>query len=252
MKVLIIEDEKNAFDYLSSLLNRANPQVEIEDQLESVEEAVNWFSEDKKIDLVFLDIELSDGLSFEIFQHVEVKAPIIFTTAYDQYAIEAFKVNSIGYLLKPINQMELNLALEKYEKYRPKDLEAFSSQLKSIFGEGQKVKKQRCLVKKSNHFEFIQIKDIAFVHSDQGLTFLYTFKGERHVYNNTVEGLYHELDEEQFFQINRGQIININAIKKIHPYFNYRMKLELQNNKMDIEFLVSRSKLPDFKVWLDG
>ena len=252
MKVLIIEDEKNAYDYLSGLIKRANPTVAISDQLESVEEAVNWFTEGHEIDLVFLDIELSDGLSFEIFQHVEVKAPIIFTTAYDQYAIEAFKVNSIGYLLKPINQLELNQALEKYEKYRPKDLDAFSSQLRSIFGQGQNVKKQRCLVKKSNHFEFIQIKEIAFIHSDHGLTFLHTFNGERHLYNNTIEGLYQELDTKQFFQINRGQIVNIEAIKKIHPYFNHRMKLDLQTTKSNIEFLVSRSKLSEFKTWLDG
>jgi DNA-binding LytR/AlgR family response regulator len=252
MKVLIIEDEKNAFDYLSNLIKKVDPSIEVLNQIESVEESVNWFSGHSGPDLIFLDIELSDGLSFEIFQHVEVKSPIIFTTAYDQYAIEAFKLNSIGYLLKPINHSELQQALDKYEKFRPKDIESFSHQLKSIFGEVNKPKKQRCLVKRGNHFEFIPIKDIAFIYSDNGLTFLYTFEGDRHLYNNTVEGLYRELDDQNFFQINRKQIVNIHSIKKIHPHFNQRLKLELNIHTPSIEFLVSRSKLSDFRSWVDG
>ncbi|MEO1260195.1 MAG: LytTR family DNA-binding domain-containing protein [Bacteroidota bacterium] len=252
MKILIIEDEINAFLYLQTIIKKVKPEVEILAHLESVEDAVNWLSQNKSPDLIFLDIELSDGLSFEIFEHVKIESPIIFTTAYDQYAVEAFKLNSIGYLLKPIHTDDLKKALEKYERFRPKNNEEFKQQLKAVFGKISPPKKQRCLVKKGNHFEFISSSDIAFVNSDDGLTFLFTFNGHRHLYANTVEGLMNSLDPQVFFQINRGQIVNINSIKKIHPYFNQRMKLELSVSDKDIEFLVSRSKLPLFRAWVDS
>ncbi len=252
MKILIVEDEINAFLYLENITKKVRPEAEIVAHLESVEDTVNWLLKNETPDLIFLDIELSDGLSFEIFEHVKVESPIIFTTAYDQYAIEAFKLNSIGYLLKPIHADDLAKALEKFERYRPKDSGAFTEQLKDIFGKINKQKKQRCLVKKGNHFEFINISDIAYVNSDDGITFLYTFTGQRHIYANTVEGLMQNLDTQLFFHINRGQIVNINAIKKIHPYFNQRMKLELSVNENGVEFLVSRSKLPDFREWVDS
>ena len=252
MKILIIEDEKNAFEYLSMLIHKIRTDVEIFEQIESVEEAVNWIHSSPEPDLVFLDIELSDGLSFEIFQHVDLNVPVIFTTAYDQYAIEAFKLNSIGYLLKPVNKSELELVFNKYEKFSPSQFEAFGHQLNSIFNKVGRTKKQRCLIKKGDHFEFVQLSDIAYVHSEDGLTFLYTFSGKRHLYNYTIEKLSQELDHSQFFQINRGQIVNINAIDKMHPYFNQRMKLELEHTNKEHEFLVSRSKVQSFKQWIEG
>jgi len=252
MKILIIEDEINAFQYLETSIKTVNPNVEILAHIESVEDSVNWLSQNDHPDLIFLDIELSDGLSFEIFEHVKVESPIIFTTAYDQYAIEAFKLNSIGYLLKPIHIDDLKKALDKYERNQSKKDTELPEQLKAIFGKLNQHKKQRCLVKKGNHFEFINISDIAYVYSEDGLTFLYTFQNQRHLYANTVEGLMRGLDESVFFQINRGQIININAIKKIHPYFNHRMKLELNVPENENEFLVSRSKLPIFREWIDS
>lgn len=252
MNILIIEDETNAFEYLQTIILKAKPEVNILAHLESVEDSVNWLSQNDSPDLIFLDIELSDGLSFEIFQHVEVEAPIIFTTAYDQYAIEAFKVNSIDYLLKPIHVDDLAKAIKKFERFRPQDNPEISQQIKSLFNTINQPKKQRCLVKRGNHFEFISISDIAYVNSDDGITFLHTFKGQRHIYANTVEGLMSNLDDKQFFQINRGQIVNIDAIKKMHPYFNSRMKLELSNADGKIDFLVSRSKLPAFRTWVDS
>lgn len=252
MKILIVEDEINAFQYLRDILKKVRPDIQILAHLESVEDAVNWLMDNESPDLIFLDIELSDGRSFEIFEHVEVEAPVIFTTAYDQYAIEAFKLNSIGYLLKPIHVDDLRKTLDKFERTRPSLNVQLSAQLQSVFGKLNQQKKLRCLVKKGNHFEFINMADIACVHSDEGLTFLHTFQGQRHLYTNTVEGLMASLDSQAFFQINRGQIVNINAIKKIHPYFNQRMKLELSVLVTGVEFLVSRSCLQGFKEWVDS
>ncbi|MEZ4934418.1 MAG: LytTR family DNA-binding domain-containing protein [Saprospiraceae bacterium] len=252
MKIVIVEDEINAFQYLRDSLQKVKPGIQILAHLESVEDTVNWLLQNDNPDLIFLDIELSDGRSFEIFEHVEVDAPIVFTTAYDQYAIEAFKLNSIGYLLKPIHVDDLRKTIEKYERIRPGVDQQLAAQMQSIFGKLNQQKKLRCLVKKGNHFEFINMADIACVHSDDGLTFLHTFQGQRHLYTSTVEGLMASLDYKTFFQINRGQIVNIGAIKKMHPYFNQRMKLELSVQVNEVDFLVSRSNLQAFKVWVDS
>lgn len=252
MKILIVEDEINAFRYLQDMVKKIKPEAQVLAHLESVEETVNWLVENPAPDLIFLDIELSDGQSFEIFEHIEVHAPVIFTTAYDQFAIEAFKVNSIGYLLKPIHIDDLRRSLEKFERVRPDTATELSTQLQSMFRSMNQQKKQRCLVKKGNHFEFINISDIACVYAEDGLTFLYTFRGQRHIYTSTVEGLMAGLDEQTFFQINRGQIVNIEAISKIHPYFNQRMKLELSVALAGVDFIVSRSNLQAFRGWVDS
>lgn len=252
MKTLIIEDETNAFEYLKAILRKIQPDIEILAHLESVEEAVNWLHQHESPDLIFLDIQLSDGLSFEIFRHVSVQAPVIFTTAFDQYAIDAFRVNSVDYLLKPIHIDDLKRALEKFHvHHRAKNMPDLSGQLKEIFSKLNKQKKNRCLVKKGNHFEFIEVSDIALVNSEDGLTFLHTFQDQKHLYTNTVEGIMQMLDEIQFFQINRAQIVNIKAISRIHPYFNQRMKIELNIPVKNIELIVSRSKMNAFKTWVD-
>jgi DNA-binding LytR/AlgR family response regulator len=251
MKILIIEDEINAFEYLSTIIRKVQAGVEILAHLESVEEAVNWLHQHEHPDLIFLDIQLSDGLSFEIFKYVQIQVPIIFTTAFDQYAIDAFRVNSIDYLLKPIHVDDLERALQKYHQQQRTNTPDLSKQLQSIFGQLQQQKKHRCLVKKGNHFEFINIKDIALVNSEDGLTFLHTFQMQRHLYTSTVEGMMETLDERQFFQINRGQIVNIDAIAKIHPYFNQRMKIELNIPAHNIDLIISRSKMQAFKSWVD-
>jgi DNA-binding LytR/AlgR family response regulator len=252
MKILIVEDEINAFQYLRDMLKKINPDIQVLAHLESVEDTVNWLTKNESPDLIFLDIELSDGRSFEIFEHIQVDSPVIFTTAYDQYAIEAFKLNSIGYLLKPIHIDDLRKSLDKFERTRPSLNSDLSAQLQAVFGKLNQQKKLRCLVKKGNHFEFINMAEIACVHSEEGLTFLYTFQGHRHLYPHTVEGLMAGLDSQVFFQINRGQIVNINAIKKIHPYFNQRMKLELSAQAPSVEFIVSRSCLQEFRDWVDS
>lgn len=252
MKILIIEDEINAFEYLQSIIQRLQPDVEVVAHLESVEDSINWLHQNEAPDLIFLDIQLADGLSFEIFNHVEVKTPIIFTTAFDQYAIDAFKVNSIDYLLKPIHIDDLKQALDKFEQQQLVTNQNLSTQLAAIFGQLQQPKKHRCLIKKGNHFEFINIADIAFVNSEDGLTFLHTFDHKRHLYNHPAKKLMEQLDTTTFFQINRGQIVNINAIQKIHPYFNNRLKLELTVLTKDVALIVSRPKIQLFRAWVDS
>lgn len=251
MNIIIIEDELNAYSYLKSIILSQKPETRILTHIESVEDAVNELPNYADIDLIFMDIQLADGLSFEIFNHISVKAPIIFTTAFDQYAIEAFKVNSIDYLLKPVDPEELKKALQKFDSYDKRYAQTnHYNELQNILLSMDKRKKQRFLVKKGGHYEFIDIKNVGTVASSDGITFVFSKGGQRYIYNKTIEQLSKELDTDQFFQINRAQIINIDIISKAHPYFNNRMKLELSMNSPE-EYVVSRSKLSVFKAWLD-
>lgn len=251
MNIVIIEDEINAYEYLQKSILKIEPSAQITAHLESVEEAVNWLHQNNPIDLIFLDIQLSDGLSFEIFNHVDVTAPIIFTTAYDQYAIDAFKVNSIDYLLKPIHIDDLVRALEKYKTRLPLMNTDLTNQIMGLFNKENQQKKHRCLVKKGNHFEYISISDIAFINSEDGMTFLHTFDTKRHLYSKTIENLESILDPKKFFQISRAQIVNIKAINTIHPHFNQRLKIALKSSHPSVELIVSRSKVNEFKTWID-
>jgi len=252
MTAIIIEDEINAYQYLTTILKKVRPEIKILEHLDSVEDSLNWLSSNAHPDLVFMDIQLSDGLSFEVFNHIQINASIIFTTAYDQYAIDAFKFNSIDYLLKPIHARDLKAAIEQFEKTQFQINIELATQIKQLFAQKTERKKNRCLIKKGNHYEFVDVDDIAYVNSEDGITFLHTFSNQRHIYSKTVEKLMSMLDEQKFFQINRGQVINITAIQKVHPYFNQRMKIELQERIKEIELLVSRSKVNLFKEWIDG
>lgn len=251
MNILIIEDEINAYEYLEILLSQLRPSYQLVGHLDSVEDSINWLENNEPPDLILLDIQLSDGISFEIFNHIAVNAPIIFTTAYDQYALQAFKLNSIDYLLKPIEKEALEFALQKWEQRAPNYI-ANSAQFNTIVGSLIQEKKNRCLIKKGSHFEFINVDQIAFVHSEDSLTFLYTRDGKRHLYTKTVAGLSQELDPKTFFQINRKQLININAIQKIHPFLNQRLKIELNPTVHGLDLVVARNRMMEFKSWVDS
>ena len=250
MKALIIEDEINAYEYLVSAIQSIRTDIEIVDHLDSVEDAINWFHSDNVIDIVFMDIQLSDGHSFEIFNHVSVSVPIIFTTAFDEYALKAFKLNSIDYLLKPINKGELKNAIDKLESRRGQTETISSSILNNLINGFSKQKRNRFLVKKGNHYEFLNALDVLFIHSEDSLTFLYSKDGRRHIYPKTIADLQGELSTSNFFQINRKQIVNVAAVRKIHPYLNQRLKLELTNDG-GVEFVVSRKRAMLFKQWID-
>ncbi len=252
MKVVIIEDEINAFEYLASSLRKIVEDVEIVVHLESVKSAVNFFQSNDDYELIFMDIQIADGLSFEIFNHVSLKKPIIFTTAYDQYAIEAFKVHSVDYLLKPIHRDDLISALDKYQSLFKGAQTDTSDVLHKMMSQLNKKKKNRCLVKKGGHFEYVNVRDIAYVASEDSMTFLHTFNGARYIYSKTVEQLYDELDQNDFFQINRSQIVNSDAVSQIHPFLNQRLKLQLiPKSSASTDFVVSRKRMMEFKEWMD-
>jgi len=248
MKTLIVEDEINACEYLNGLITKHMPDCEVIEHLDSVQETINWLHNNPEPDLIFLDIQLSDGISFEIFNHVDIKCPIIFTTAYDQFALQAFKVNSIDYLLKPISEEELKVAYNKLLKQKQGHREGQLKEFLSSFSTGTK---NRFLVKKGNHFEFINVDNIAYIGSDESMTFLYTENGKRHIYTKTLQALMNQLDHEKFFQINRKQIINIASIAKIHPYLNQRLKVDLHLRTSE-EFIVARNRMSEFKEWVDS
>lgn len=248
MKTIIVEDEINACEYLRTLIAKHMPECEVIDHLDSVQETINWLHNNPEPELIFLDIQLSDGVSFEIFNHVEIKAPIIFTTAYDQFALQAFKVNSVDYLLKPISEDDLIAA---HNKLKLRESPGNNDQLTTILKNFSSGKKNRCLVKKGNHFEFINVDEIAFINSDDSITFLYSKDGKRHIYTKTLQVLMNELDHDNFFQINRKQIINIESISKIHPFLNQRLKVDLALPS-DIEFIVARNRMAEFKEWVDS
>lgn len=248
MRTLIVEDEINACEYLRTLITKHMPECVVVDHLDSVQETINWLHSNPEPDLIFLDIQLSDGISFEIFNHVNITAPIIFTTAYDQFALQAFKVNSVDYLLKPISEEDLIAA---HQKLKLQTSDNDNDELKSILKNFSVGKKNRCLVKKGNHFEFINVDDIAYINSDDSITFLYCKDGKRHTYTKTLQVLMEELDHDLFFQINRKQIINIESITKIHPFLNQRLKVDL-SAPTDLEFIVARNRMAEFKDWVDS
>ncbi|MFD2564501.1 LytR/AlgR family response regulator transcription factor [Aquimarina rubra] len=250
MQILIIEDEPRAANQLRSKLAACNFEYQLLDIIDTVEDAVLWFEKHTAPDLIFMDIQLADGLSFEIFRKTDIEVPIIFTTAFDQYAIQAFKVNSIDYLLKPIQQDELHHALTKFTKTNTTP--SFDpSILKKLLDSMQTTTNSRegILVKEGNGFAQIKIRDLLYFYSEDSITFGVT-SVKRYIINETMDQLFSSLEPNQFFRINRGQIISKNAIQKIEAYFNHRIKLSVLNPR-DQEFIVSRQKTSDFKEWLN-
>ncbi|AUC14963.1 DNA-binding response regulator [Tenacibaculum sp. SZ-18] len=250
MNILIIEDEPRAARQLENLLNESALNFNVLDVIDSVEEAISWLKINKNLDLIFMDIQLADGLSFEIFQHLEVESPIIFTTAFDQYAIQAFKVNSIDYLLKPIQREDLDAALTKFNKtnssntIQPKILK----QLLESVQEPQY--RSGILVKEGSGFVQIKISEILYVYSENSISFGVTHN-KRFIIDETIDQLYSSLNQSQFYKINRGQIVSKSSVEKLNPYFNHRVKLSITNPR-DQEFIVSRQKSSDFKRWLNS
>lgn len=249
MEILIIEDEVRAQSQLQQMLKECNFDYELLDIIDTVEDAVLWFQKNITPDLVFMDIQLADGLSFEVFQKIDVKAPIIFTTAFDQYAIQAFKVNSVDYLLKPIQKGDLNTALDKFLKSN-KPAAIDPSIFKQLLGSMQTPKKREgLLVKEGNGFVQIKISDLLYCYSENSITFGVT-SNRRFIIEETMDELFDSLDQTRFFKINRGQIVAKTSIQKIDPYFNHRVKLSISNPRGQ-EFIVSRPKTSDFKRWMN-
>lgn len=251
MKVLIIEDEQPAAKRLRKLIQEFRPSADILDVIDSVETAVDWFSTFPAPDLVFMDIQLADGISFNIFQKTDVVAPVIFTTAYDQYTLKAFKVNSIDYLLKPIDPAELEQALNKFDRYNRNGGDHDRQLLNQLVRQFSKNEyKERFLVKVGTQLVYIPVKEIAWCFSEDRSVFIITHTGKRYLLDFTLDQLTDKLNPAEFFRVNRKFIIRLSAIQKIHTWFNSRLKLELKPVS-ELEIIVSRDRVPEFKSWLD-
>ena len=251
MKAVIIEDEKPAARRLSRMLNEFG--IEPIAMLHSVEESVNWFMNNEHPDLLFLDIQLSDGLSFEIFEEVDIKSAIIFTTAYDEYALKAFKLNSVDYLLKPIDNDELENAIDQYKKLQSNSSKGILNleQIKQLIAPANKNYKTRFTVKIGPHLKMISTDSIECFFSENKATNIYTIDQRTYLLEDTLEQLEEKLQPSTFFRVNRQYFININAIKDIISYSNSRLKVVLNSFK-DSEIIVSRERVKDFKIWIDN
>jgi len=250
INVLIIEDEFLSAERLRKLVLDLDKSIQIIGVIESVEEAVKWFRNNNSPDLVFLDIHLADGSSFEIFDKVEINAPVIFTTAYDKYAIKAFKVDSIDYLLKPIDKVELQQAVEKYKK-RQNDNELSSKNVKELLNKISPSYKDRFIVKSLNSIISLKTYDIAYFYSEDKLSFIKTKQGKKHVIDYSLDQLTELISPKQYFRVNRKIIINIDAIEKMEGYVNSRLLIKTIPTHTEI-VIVSREKVATFKKWLDS
>ena len=251
MNVIIIEDEKPAARRLNRMLAELN--IEVQQMLHSVEESIDWFQNNEHPDLIFLDIQLSDGLSFEIFEEVTIKSAIIFTTAYDEYALKAFKLNSIDYLLKPIDEDELKVAVNKFKEHQPlqNNIQVNINDIrKLLINPVDRKYKKRFTIKVGQHLKIINTEDIECFYSENKATYIQTNSNRNYLIDNSLEYWQEELDPEQFFRVNRTFIVHINAIKDIVSYTNSRLQLKLESYE-DSEIIVSRERVKDFKNWID-
>ena len=247
--ILIIEDEKLNADRLKRLLREIKPAVQILDVLDNIADSVNSFSENDMPDLVMMDIRLSDGLSFEILENIKIDCPIIFTTAFDEYAVRAFKFNSIDYLLKPVEKKELADALTKLEGllYQQLNQPPLQGLLDFLY---PKDFRTRFLLPYKDGYKTITVEDIHYFYSEFKLTHACLKSGQVEIVPQTMEELEQQLDPKVFFRANRQFIVHIDAIKRLHNHFNGKLKVELKQGE-DIEILVSREKAQLLKNWLD-
>ena len=255
MKTIIIEDEYPAAERLRQLLSRLDAQVEVLAVLDSVSGAISWLEKNQPPDLIFSDIQLSDGLSFQIFEAVTVRSPIIFTTSYDEYAIKAFKVKSIDYLLKPVKLKELQAATDKYYEMQQKAaIGDYAMKMEALLDAlpmtGRKYK-SRFLVKHQEQLLPIAKEEIAYFYSTNGMVCLVRRDGKQFLVDFTLEELEKKLEPSYFFRLNRQFIATLESIANIHTYFNGKLKLVLRPETAQ-EVLVSREKVQIFKEWVEG
>lgn len=250
MRVVIIEDEKLAAERLVTLLKQCDSSIEVLACLESVEESVQYLSSHPYPDLLLLDIHLSDGQCFEIFKQVKYQNPVIFTTAYDQYAMEAFKIFSIDYILKPVTQQSLTAAINKLKSLPVSFGNTDLNRLSALLNEQRY--KNRFLGKVGQRLFFIPAEQVAYFQADNKIVYLTDHAGNRYVVDYTMEQLTELLNPRQFFRLNRSFIVCINAIQQVKPYYNSRLKLSLVGNSSAEEMIVSRDRVADFKVWAEA
>ena len=251
MTVIIIEDEKPSARRLQRMLDAVDVKAEI--MLHSVEESIEWFQNNEHPDLIFLDIQLSDGLSFEIFETIDINSAVIFTTAYDEYALQAFKLNSIDYLLKPIDEDDLKTAVEKYIGRAPQQSAVtldFDDIKKLLVNPIERDYKKRFSVKVGQHLKLINIDDIECIYSENKGTYAFTRDRRNYLLDVTLDQLEDELEPTVFFRVSRKFYVNINAIKDMVSYTNSRLQIKLEHFK-EHDIIVARERVKDFKNWLE-
>ncbi|WP_370391398.1 LytR/AlgR family response regulator transcription factor [uncultured Winogradskyella sp.] len=251
MNVIIIEDEKPSARRLQRMLKALD--LNAETMLHSVEESLEWFQNNPHPDIIFLDIQLSDGLSFEIFESIEIQSAVIFTTAYDEYALQAFKLNSIDYLLKPIDEDELKKAVQQYTKQKSQSQAVtldFNEIKKLLVNPIEREYKKRFSVKVGQHIKLINVDDIECIYSENKGTYAFTKDGRNYLLDMTLDQLEDELEPHTFFRVSRKFYVNINAIKDIISYTNSRLQVKLNRFK-DLDIIVARERVKDFKNWLE-
>lgn len=252
MKVVLVEDEIAASENLSYLLKNIDSEIEIITVLESVSEGISYFSKNNEAELVFMDIHLADGISFEIFDKVSIDVPIVFTTAYDQYAIQAFKVNSLDYLLKPITEEDLTEALEKFKKRSGAPIDV-NDQLKgvlSLLEASNKSYKSTYLIQKRDELIPVNVANIAYFYIEASIVKAVTFDKQEYVVNKKLEDIELELNPENFLRINRQFVVNKKSVSKLQFHFNGKLIANLEPEFHD-RVLVSKLKASEVKAWLN-
>jgi two-component system, LytTR family, response regulator LytT len=250
MKTIIIEDEVLAADRVKFLLQHIDSSIEVVTVLDSVEASVNWFQQNELPDFIILDINLSDGFAFKIFEKVDLNVPVIFTTAFDEYAIDAFKVLSIDYLLKPVTQNALSFALNKLNQLQAMQKPALDyNKLVQIISGKKTEFKTRFLCHIGRKKFFIYTKDISFFCAENKIVFIICEDGSRYIVDHSIEELTTLLDPETFFRANRSVILNSLFIQLIKPYINHRLQLYMKNGDQSEKIIISRERVADFRKW---
>lgn len=249
IKYLLVEDERFAYNEIKRMMDKLRPDYQLINWTTTVIQTVD-FLKHNTVDLILMDIRLADGNSFDIFEQVSISTPIIFTTAYDEHAIKAFKVNSVDYLLKPIEEAELLTALNKFEQYlyTQPTIADYKNLEEALM---RNCKKNRFLVQKGDSYHYIETSETAFFYSEDKAVFLHTFSNKRYIVDYTLDQIEKILDEKNFFRVSRNCITNIRSIKKISKFFNSRLKIFFEP-ECPHEILVSRVRVPDFLKWVDG
>ena len=251
---MIVEDEKSAAKRLIALLKEIDPGIINLKVIDTVKATKEWLQDKEHPDLLFLDIQLADGLSFEIFENTEISCPVIFTTAYDQYALKAFEVYSLDYLLKPIEKEKLAKSIEKYKKIYGEKTQSEFIDINTLQNVVQMMKggnyKERFIVKYGEHIKSVPTESISGFYSEEKITFFKTTEGRKYVIDYTLEQIETLVDQSKFFRINRKYIISLTAIEDVVVYSNSRLKL-IAKQFQDMDLIVAREKVQEFKKWLD-
>lgn len=254
MRVIIVEDELHNYRLLKGMVEKLRPDWQIVEWFESVKSTVEWLETNQAPDMIFMDIQLTDGISFSIFEQTDVTSMVIFTTAYDEYALRAFQVNSIDYLLKPIKEEKLRLAIDKFEHMfssstgQPANITNYKELLQAI-NSGEKKYRKRFLISGATSYFKLDVKEVAWFYTESRVTTAVTFQGKEHVIDLTIEKLEEQLDPEQFFRTNRSSIVHIDAIRKFENHFGGKLILRLIP-PFNEPITISRLKATEFKEWV--